>query len=155
MAFPAPCSANEKIIHVSALKIRLLHLLSTLTVICCLASLAWTTIPIRSAYAAGSKTSESAGGILFRDKGCAYCHGANLQGTQKGPSLINIRQKVTAAQMTDQIVNGGMKMPSFEDTLSKDEIAQLIAFLRAKHPPIAPPLPTPVPAPAPVSNPGQ
>ena len=93
---------------------------------------------------------EKAGAQLFRDKGCTYCHGANAQGTQKGPSLIEIRKKLNATQITNQIENGGQRMPSFSDSLSNDEVAQLVAFLRARHRPAIPP-----PAPAPVSNPGQ
>jgi mono/diheme cytochrome c family protein len=45
------------------------------------------------------------------------------------------------AQIVDQIKNGGQKMPSFEDSLSSDEIAQLVAYLRAKHRPMPTPLP--------------
>jgi mono/diheme cytochrome c family protein len=54
-------------------------------------------------------------------------------------------------QISGQILNGGQKMPSFSDSLSNDEVAQLIAYLRAKHRP----LPTPVQAPPAVSNPAQ
>lgn len=84
-----------------------------------------------------------AGAILFRDKGCAHCHGANGEGTQKAPSLVNIRtNKVwTVAKMTDQILNGGEKMPPFADSLSDPEIAQIVTYLRAKKRPVPPPVP--------------
>jgi mono/diheme cytochrome c family protein len=59
------------------------------------------------------------------------------------------------AQIAGQIENGGQKMPSFQDSLSKDEMAQLIAFLRAKHRPAPAPAPTSTQTSAPVSNPGQ
>jgi mono/diheme cytochrome c family protein len=92
------------------------------------------------ARAENPKSPETAGATLFRDKGCAYCHGANAQGTPKGPSLENVRKKMKAPQIVAQITNGGQKMPSFEDSLSHDEIAQLVAFLRAKRRPQPAPL---------------
>ncbi len=95
--------------------------------------------PVASAQ--NPKAAEAAGATLFRDKGCAYCHGANTQGTAKGPSLENVRKTMKPAQITDQIKNGGQKMPSFEDSLSDDEIAQLVAYLRARHRPLPAPLP--------------
>jgi quinoprotein glucose dehydrogenase len=106
-------------------------------------------LPSQMVAAAGSKDAETAGATLFRDKGCSYCHGATAQGTQKGPSLANVRKRLKPAQIAAQIENGGQKMPSFEDSLSKDEVAQLVAFLRAKHrpepAPIAPKPQTPAP----------
>jgi mono/diheme cytochrome c family protein len=111
-------------------------------------------LPLQTAYAAGAQA-VAAGATLFRDKGCAYCHGANAQGTQKGPSLANVRKTMKQAQITSQIENGGQKMPSFSDALSHDEVAQLVAFLRAKHRPAPAPLPEPAKTPTAVSNPGQ
>jgi mono/diheme cytochrome c family protein len=40
--------------------------------------------------------------------------------------------------MTEQILNGGKKMPPYRDSLSDDEIAQLVAYLRAKDRPTPP-----------------
>lgn len=81
-----------------------------------------------------------AGAVLFRDKGCSYCHGATLQGTKKAPSLADIRidKAWPPEKMTDQILNGGVKMPPFRDSLSDEEIAQLIAYLRARDRPAPP-----------------
>jgi mono/diheme cytochrome c family protein len=97
--------------------------------------------PAQFAQAESPKAAEAAGATLFRDKGCAYCHGANLQGTPKGPSLENVRKTLKPERIADQIKNGGQKMPSFEDSLSGDEIAQLVAYLRAKHRPAPAPIP--------------
>jgi mono/diheme cytochrome c family protein len=102
-------------------------------------------------FAFSQKESEQAGANLFRDKGCAYCHGTNAQGTAKGPSLAHVRKTLQAPKIADQIMNGGQKMPSFSDSLSNDEVAQLVAFLRSKHRP----LPTPIQVPPVVSNPAQ
>jgi mono/diheme cytochrome c family protein len=102
-------------------------------------------------HADSKKDSEKAGAVLFRDKGCAYCHGPLALGTQKGPSLADVRKKLTAAQIANQIQNGGKQMPAFKTAVSPDELAQLISFLRAKHRPVPPPPPVY----APLSNPGQ
>jgi mono/diheme cytochrome c family protein len=86
---------------------------------------------------------ELAGAVLYRDKGCAHCHGAEREGTKKAPALAGIRNEKqwTPQKLTDQIMNGGKKMPPFSDSLSDPEIAQVVAYLRAKHPPVPPPAP--------------
>jgi mono/diheme cytochrome c family protein len=93
-------------------------------------------------YAASQQDDEMAGAVLFRDKGCAHCHGVGGVGTQKAPSLVDIRKdKVwTPDRMTEQILHGGQKMPPFADSLSDPEIAQIVAYLRAKHRPVPPPV---------------
>jgi mono/diheme cytochrome c family protein len=83
-----------------------------------------------------------AGAVLFRDKGCAHCHGDGGAGTLKAPSLVDIRKDKDwpPEKMTDHILNGGQKMPPFRESLNDDEIAQLVAYLRAKNKPTPPPL---------------
>jgi mono/diheme cytochrome c family protein len=83
-----------------------------------------------------------AGAVLFRDKGCAFCHGAGGVGTIKAPPLVDIRKDKAwpPEKMTDHILNGGQKMPPFRESLDDDEIAQLVAYLRAKNRPTPPPL---------------
>lgn len=102
-----------------------------------------------TASQAATKADEQAGAVLFRDKGCSYCHGAGGTGGKKGPDLSNIRKNKlwTAEKMSSQIQNGGQKMPPFADSLTDTEIGQLVAYLRAKQRPVPPPAP-----PAPPSN---
>ena len=82
-----------------------------------------------------------AGAILFRDKGCAQCHGEGGVGTPKAPSLVDIGKDKTwpAEKITKQILNGGQKMPPFSESLTDPEIAQIVAYLRAAHRPVPPP----------------
>jgi mono/diheme cytochrome c family protein len=99
---------------------------------------------------AASKTSaaEQAGAVLFRDKGCAFCHGAGGSGgSNRGPDLAGIRTDKlwTPANITHQILNGGQKMPPFSDSLTDAEVAELVAYLRAKQRPVPPPA-TPAPS---------
>ncbi len=87
---------------------------------------------------AASKQDEQAGAILFRDRGCTFCHGDHLQGTDRAPSLENVRKKLKAEQITAQITHGSVKMPAFGEILTPAQIAQLVAYLRSKHRPVVP-----------------
>jgi mono/diheme cytochrome c family protein len=97
-----------------------------------------------AACPAESKSDAAAGAVLYRDKGCARCHGAHGEGTLKAPTLTKIRANKmwTPEKMTAQIMDGGQKMPPFSDALSNAEVAELVAFLRSKHWPVAPPDPS-------------
>ena len=105
--------------------------------------------PARGLSSSNEKAAEQAGAILFRDKGCAYCHGAGGSGGKKGPDLSGLpTDKLWPPEkITNQILSGGQKMPPFADSLTDDEIAQLVAYLRARQRPIPPPLDTPPPPP--------
>ena len=73
-------------------------------------------------------------------------------GTKKAPALTDLRTNKLwpANKITDQILNGGQKMPPFSDSLTDQEIAQLVAYLRAKDRPVPPPpAPTQSDTPAP------
>jgi mono/diheme cytochrome c family protein len=103
---------------------------------------------------AASKAQKAQGAALFRDKGCAHCHGpSGFGGSDSGPDLSNVRKELKPAEIAQQIHDGGKNMPPFGDTLTHDEIASLVAFLHSKrnsppgwvkHQPSAP-APTPVP----------
>lgn len=105
-----------------------------------------------NAFGSNIRDSEKAGALLFRDKGCAHCHGVGGAGTQKAPSLANLPKDRAwpPAKITQQILNGGQKMPPFRDSLSDEEITQLVAYLKAKNRPVPPP-DTEQPAPPPAN----
>lgn len=97
-------------------------------------------LPAHALFGSKTKVAERAGAVLFRDKGCAHCHGDGGIGTKKAPALTGLRnsQQWTTTKMTDQIMNGGQKMPPFSDSVTDEEVAQLVAYLRAKHRPVPP-----------------
>ncbi|WP_348261462.1 cytochrome c [Telmatobacter sp. DSM 110680] len=104
-----------------------------------------------SLFAAKASEQEKAGAVLFRDKGCTYCHGVGGVGTKKAPALIDLPKETTwtADKLTDQILNGGQKMPPFRDSVTDEEVSDLIAYLRAKNKPVPPDVPSPDASPAP------
>jgi mono/diheme cytochrome c family protein len=83
---------------------------------------------------------EAAGAQLFRDKGCVYCHGAGGAGTQKAPALTGLPtdKHWSPARIRAQILNGGQKMPPFADSVTDEEVEQLVAYLRAQNKPAPP-----------------
>jgi cytochrome c6 len=69
---------------------------------------------------------------------CVVCHGADGTGTPTGKSLkapdlhSAAVQKMTNAQIEDQIANGKNNMPPFKSTLSKEQIATLAAYVHSE-----------------------
>jgi mono/diheme cytochrome c family protein len=106
-----------------------------------LAMLILAALPAHALIGSRTRAAEQAGALLFRDKGCAHCHGAGGTGGKKGPDLTGLRKNKlwTPAKITGQILNGGQKMPSFGDSLTDEEVTRLIAYLRARHRPVPPP----------------
>jgi mono/diheme cytochrome c family protein len=95
-----------------------------------------------SAQVPDAQAAEQAGAVLFHVN-CARCHGADLEGTKKGPALaaIHTKKRWTEAKITHQILNGEGKMPPFRDSLQADQIQQLVAYLRAENRPAPPSTP--------------
>ena len=87
---------------------------------------------VRPAPAAAFADGKEAGAELFATRGCTHCHGADGMGTDKGPSLRDLRKKLKDGQVREQIVHGGQGMPAFGDSLKDEEVDELVSFLRAK-----------------------
>ncbi|MGA8041313.1 MAG: cytochrome c [Terracidiphilus sp.] len=109
--------------------------LLTLLLACCASQ------PAHAIWGGQKKAAQKAGAALFRDKGCAHCHGVAGVGGKKAPSLTGLPKDKnwTPAKITDQILNGGQKMPPFADSLTDEQVAQIVGYLRAKHKPAPPP----------------
>ena len=107
------------------------------------------------APASAAPDQKQQGAELFATRGCTHCHGDDGQGTDRAPTLHNLRKKFPANRVHDQIVHGGQGMPAFGDALQPPEVDALVAFLRNKRwitppqPPTTPAAPAPqTPAPA-------
>ena len=101
-------------------------------------------LPAHALLGSQTKAAELAGAILFAKEDCAHCHGPGGSGGKKGPDLKDLRKDKNwpPQKIASQILNGGKKMPPFSDSLTDEQIAQLVAWLRAKHRPIPPPNPS-------------
>ena len=86
-----------------------------------------TTPPATSPPAAAS------GKDLFATN-CSPCHGANRQGTPGLAPPLNATTlaSMSDAQITDTITNGrtGTAMPPFKSSLTADQIASIVAFIK-------------------------
>ena len=81
---------------------------------------------------AGSKAKQR-GAELFAERGCSHCHGPAGVGGKRAPDLQLVRKRLSKAQITLQIHNGGLMMPAFGNTLTTPQIQDLVAYLRAKR----------------------
>jgi mono/diheme cytochrome c family protein len=91
--------------------------------------------------AAAPMTSGSSGDVVkgrgLYARTCAICHFSKSAETKIGPGLKSIYQrkfadgkKVDDASMRSWIETGGKNMPPFKNTLSQQEISDLIAYVR-------------------------
>ncbi len=73
---------------------------------------------------------------LFKTK-CAVCHGPDGKGEAPMGKKLGAHdltsaevQKQTDAQLTEVVNKGRNKMPAYDGKLSKEQIAQLVAYIR-------------------------
>ena len=99
-------------------------------------------VPVHASSDAAKRGAE-----IFASSGCTHCHGPAGMGTERGPTLRDLRKHLSVEETGQQIVAGGKGMPAFGDTLDKAQVADLVTFLRAKTwiaaPPHADPAATP------------
>jgi ubiquinol-cytochrome c reductase cytochrome b subunit len=72
------------------------------------------------------------GAVLFDERGCLNCHLVKGYGGRRGPDLTYIGDELTKDNMVIRIVNGGVNMPAFGNTLKPTEIDNLVAFLSSR-----------------------
>ena len=81
--------------------------------------------------APAAQRTPGAGAKLFAESGCTQCHGPQGNGTDKAPSIHEVRRRKTDEQIYTQIKEGKGAMPAFGDALTEDEIHSIVMFLRA------------------------
>jgi ubiquinol-cytochrome c reductase cytochrome b subunit len=69
------------------------------------------------------------GATLFQQKGCIACHAVAGVGGQRGPDLSAVGGRLTPEQLTWRILNGGVNMPAYGDTIQPSETEALVSFL--------------------------
>lgn len=90
-----------------------------------------------SAPRAGAGNADDSVGEQAFKSNCVVCHGADGTGTPTGKSLkapdlhSDAVQKMTNQQIIDQISNGKNNMPPFKNTLSKDQMTALAAYVHS------------------------
>jgi|1186.fasta_scaffold02552_4 mono/diheme cytochrome c family protein len=77
------------------------------------------------------------GSSLYKAK-CAVCHGADLAGKAKSPSLISDQcKKATDADLTEAIANGGKEKKASHAFANKglapDQIKMVVSYIREQQ----------------------
>jgi mono/diheme cytochrome c family protein len=109
-------------------RIRVLFL--SVAALCALGLVLQIPMPVSASSGARERGAE-----LFAARGCAHCHGPDGVGGKKGPSLSDVGKRMKPSAMMTQIQHGGKEMPEFGDLLTKGEISDLVAYLKAKRTP--------------------
>ena len=94
--------------------------------------------PKKKNGAEAAKTSDVAKGRQVYSENCSICHFAKSKEKKIGPGLEGIfkrgkfadGKKVDEASMRAWIEKGGEQMPPFDEVLSKQQIEDLVAFLK-------------------------
>jgi cytochrome c6 len=88
------------------------------------------------AICAGPARADDAAATLFKTK-CAACHGPDGAGKTPAGAAMKVRdlradevQKQSDADLTATVTKGKNKMPAFGGKLQKEEIDQLVAYVR-------------------------
>ncbi len=100
----------------------------------------WSGVPIPVQYVKGRTPLAIHGAIVFQNKQCRNCHSLGGRGGQRGPSLDEVANRLTADEMVRQVIQGGGNMPAYGKKLSPAEVDALVAFMLTLHSPSAPPV---------------
>lgn len=82
-----------------------------------------------AAMNAGAQSQRERGAALFQEKGCSHCHTIRESGGHKGPDLSGVGRQLKIPALRKQIVEGGLTMPAFGDSLTGEETNDLIEYL--------------------------
>lgn len=66
---------------------------------------------------------------LTKKAACISCHGTDLGGSGRTPSLHGVGERYSKEELADIVANGKGGMPPFKDSLTADEIDQLTTWL--------------------------
>ena len=87
-------------------------------------------------FCSGYSQAQNSGESLFKTK-CAACHGVDGTGEVPMGKKLGARNLGSAevqgqsdAQLTEIVTKGKNKMPAYEGKLTKEQIGQLVAYIR-------------------------
>ena len=88
--------------------------------------------------ACSTYTFTDAGGDIFKTKSCAACHGATGAGDTTMGKNLKLRdlgsadvQKQSDDELTTIIAKGKGKMPPYDGKLTKEQIGEVVKFIRS------------------------
>ena len=76
----------------------------------------------------------SAGAQLFQEKQCAYCHGQGGNGAIKLAGRSDLEPAYIFEAIADGRVKGAIRMPSWRDVLTDEQIWQATAYIMSLSP---------------------
>lgn len=95
---------------------------------------AWTSDPTNITRIEGRSPLELQGLVLIQNKQCRNCHAIDGVGGQRGPDLGDVGTRLTAPQLTRQIIQGSGNMPAYGKNLSPAEVEALVSYMVTLHP---------------------
>ncbi|TMB63736.1 MAG: c-type cytochrome [Chloroflexi bacterium] len=81
----------------------------------------------------GLSGAPAVGARLFIDRSCWSCHMIDGSGGRRGPDLTHVAARLSEDRLITRIASGGPGMPDYAAILSKDELANLVAFLGTRR----------------------
>jgi len=88
--------------------------------------------PLSASVVASSNPQVIRGAQLFHARGCQYCHEIAGDGGKRGPELTDVGSRLTEGQMIWRILNGGVNMPAFGQSLAPADLNAIVAFLKSR-----------------------
>jgi len=90
-------------------------------------------LPLTAIKSANPDSTIIQGVHLFYSKGCNYCHKINNYGGIDGPDLTTIGNRLSIQELKVRIVNGGKNMPAYGGILTKEDMNNIVAFLKSQN----------------------
>jgi mono/diheme cytochrome c family protein len=78
-----------------------------------------------------SRAQRARGAADFVSAGCDHCHAIHQNGGHRGPDLSGVGLRKGKSAIRRQILYGSSRMPAFGDILSRDQVNDLVAYLRS------------------------
>lgn len=90
---------------------------------------AWSADPVPVSMVKKSTPLQLQGAAVLQNKQCRCCHAIDGVGGIRGPDLTDVGTRLTADELTRQVIQGGGLMPAYGKQLSPAEVTALVDFL--------------------------